>query len=131
MTQDNIDLIKAVFRAWDESGVEGIVEFFHDDIEYFPMEEGDVIRGHDAMRRYYERWLEAWEEFEIGPTEFLATGDRVFNGIELEGRGRGSGVEVAMEYWQVWLIRDGKAARWEEFLDRGEALKAAGLSPRR
>ena len=41
--------------------------------------------------------------------------------------GRGSGVEVEMEYWQVWLFRDGKAARWEEYLDRQEALEAAGL----
>jgi hypothetical protein len=33
-----------------------------------------------------------------------------------------------MEYWQVWLIRGDKAARWEEYFDRAEALKAAGLS---
>jgi len=32
-----------------------------------------------------------------------------------------------MEYWQVWLLRDGKALRWEEYLDRAEALEAVGL----
>jgi hypothetical protein len=29
---------------------------------------------------------------------------------------------------QVWLIRQGKAARWEEYENRAEALEAAGLS---
>ena len=128
MSQQNVDLIKAVFRGWNESGVEGILPFFHTDIEYLPMEEDGIVHGHDELRRYYERWLEPWEEFEVGSTEFKDAGDYVFNGATLRGRGRGSGVEVAMEYWQVWLIRGDKAARWEEYLDRAEALKAAGLS---
>ena len=50
------------------------------------------------------------------------------NGAAMRARGRGSGGEVEMEYWQVWLFRDGKAARWEEYQDRQEALEAAGLS---
>jgi ketosteroid isomerase-like protein len=130
MSQENVEIVKAVFRGWSEGGVGGMLKFFHDDIEYLPVEEGGMIHGHDAMRRYFERWMEPWEEFQVGPTEFLDAGDYVFNGVALKGRGRGSGVEVAMEYWQVWLIRGDRAVRWEEYLDRSEALGAAGLSER-
>ncbi len=63
-----------------------------------------------------------------GATEFLADGDYVVNGAAMRGRGRGSGGEVEMRYWQVWLLRDGKVTRWEEYLDRRGALEAAGLS---
>ena len=69
-----------------------------------------------------------WLNFDFGPTEFLDAGDYVFVGVALNGRGRDSGVEVRMEGWQVWLIRGERAARCEEYLDRAEALEAAGLS---
>ena len=129
MSQENIELVRSVFRGWHEAGgVEGMLPWFHEDIEYLPMEEDDRICGHDAMRTYFTRWMEPWDEFHVGPTEFLDRGDYVFNGVDVEGRGRGSGVPVTMHYWQVWLIRDGKAARWEEYLDRAEALEAAGLA---
>jgi ketosteroid isomerase-like protein len=128
MSQENVEIVRAVFRGWDERGVDGILPFFHDDIDYLPMEEGETVHGHDAMRRYFERWMEPWDEYWTSPTEFLHRGDYVLNGIALKGRGRGSGVEVAMEYWQVWLIRGDRVARCEEYLNRSEALKAVGLS---
>jgi ketosteroid isomerase-like protein len=124
----NQEVVRAVFRGWDDAGVEGMLPFFHADIEYLPIDEDGVIRGYDEMRRYFGRWMEPWEEFRVGPTEFRDAGDYVFNGTAMEARGRGSGIVTKMEYWQVWLIRDGKAARWEEYVDRDEALRAAGLS---
>jgi ketosteroid isomerase-like protein len=128
MSEQNQELVRAVFRGWDEAGVEGMLPFFHDDIEYLPMEEDGLICGHDEMRRYFARWMEPWDEFRVGPTEMQDSGDYVFNGTAVEARGRGSGIVTTLEYWQVWLVRDGKAARWEEYLDRGDALEAAGLS---
>ncbi len=104
-----------------------MLPFFHEDIAYLPMDEDDTIRGHGEMRSYFARWMEPWEEFQVGPTEFLDNGDRVFNGVDMVARGRGSGVPVTMTYWQVWTIRDGTALRWEEYTDRAEALAAAGL----
>ena len=128
MSQENVKLVKAVFRGWDEAGVEGMLPLFHEDIEYLPYEEGRAVHGHEALRRYFERWMEPWEEFRVGPTEFLEKGEYVLNGVTMTARGRGSGVETKMESWQVWLVREGKAARWEEYLDRSDALAAAGLS---
>ena len=105
-----------------------MLPFYHEEFEYLPDEEGGSVHGHDALRRYFERWSEAWDNFDFGPTEFLDAGDHVFVGVAMNGRGRGSGVEVRMEGWQVWLIRGGRAARCEEYSDRAEALEAAGLS---
>ncbi|MDQ3729064.1 MAG: nuclear transport factor 2 family protein [Actinomycetota bacterium] len=127
MSQENVEVVKRIFRGWDESGVEGMLPFFHEDIEYRPMEEGGAVHGHDALRRYFERWMEPWEQFQVAPTDLRSCGDSVFNGVDMKGRGRGSGVETTMEYWQVWRFSDVRAARWEEYLDRAEALEAVGL----
>ena len=128
MSRENVDLIRAVFRGWDEARVDGMLPFLHEDVEYRPMEEAGSINGHGALRRYFERWMEAWDEFEVRPTEFLHNGDRVFNGVAMRASGRGSGVEVAREGFQVWHFRDGMGARIEEYVDRAEALEAVGLS---
>src|SRR5919106_6711392 len=128
MSRENVEVVKRIFRGWDESGLEGMLPYFHEDIEYLPREEGGAIHGHDALRRYFERWMEPWEEFRVGPTEFQHTADSVFNGVEMQSRGRGSGVETHMESWQVWRFREGRVTRWEEYLNRTEALEAVGLT---
>ncbi len=58
----------------------------------------------------------------------MDSGACVIAGEALRGRGDLSGVEVAMEFWSVSRLRDGKVIRRDEYLDRNEALEAAGLS---
>ena len=128
MAQETVEIVRSVFRGWNEDGIDGMLPFFHDDIEYLPMEERGVIHGHDGLRRYFDRWMDAWDELRISLTEIIVANEQVFNGITLQGRGHGSGVEVTMEFWQVWRFREGRAVRWEEYPDRSEALEAAGLS---
>jgi hypothetical protein len=105
-----------------------MLPFFHEDIEYLPREEGGAIRGHPGLRRYFERWMEPWEEFRIDLSEPRPCGDSVFNACDMTARGRTSGVGTTMKSWQVWRFVDGKAARWEEYLDRTDALQAVGLA---
>ena len=81
MSQENVEIVKNAYRGLDERGVDGLLEFIHEDVEF-----------------------------------------------AMNSRGRGSGVEVANEGFQVWHFRDGRGARIEEYVDRAEALEAAGLS---
>ena len=128
MSQENVEIVKNAYRGLDERGLDGLLEFIHEDIEYLPVEESGAVRRHNGMRRYLERWLDAWDEFRVEPTEFRESGDDVAVAFAMNGRGRGSGVEVTREGWQVWHFRDGKGARIEEYVDRAEALEAVGLS---
>ena len=128
MSQQNVEIVRAIFRGLENAGVEGMLPFCHEEFEYLPNEECGSVHGPDGLRHYFARWSEAWDNFDVVPTEFLDAGDYVFVGIAMNGRGRGSGVEVRMEGWQVWLIRGERAARCEEYLDRAEALEAVGLS---
>ena len=69
-----------------------------------------------------------WEgtAFEIG--ELIDAGDKVAAEVLSQLRGKASGATVAWSYWQVATIRNGKWVRAEWFIDRAEALEAAGLS---
>jgi len=128
MSQENVEIVRAFFRGWNEGGLDGMMEVFDADVAYLPVEVAETLHGSEAVRRYFQGWLDAWDEFHVEPTEFLDTGDHVVVGEALTGRGKGSGVEIAMEFWSVSLLRDNHVVRRDEYLDRADALEAAGLS---
>jgi ketosteroid isomerase-like protein len=96
------------------------------DIIYKSAQEAPV-QGREAVRAAWERWEASWEEVEMTSEEIIDAGDRHVQVILFRGRGQGSGVEVKARFYEVYTVRDGMTVRWEEFSDRAEALKAAGL----
>src|SRR5437870_3643151 len=84
-------------------------------------------RGHEAVRRYYDQWLDSFVGLHADVEEYIGAGkDRVFAWIRWTGRGHGSGIDA--EWWLaiVYTLRDGRVLRVEEYFDRTEALEAAG-----
>jgi ketosteroid isomerase-like protein len=84
--------------------------------------------GHEGVRTYMERWETEWEELSTVPEQFIDAGDRVVVAVHFTGRGRESGIAVDAVLWEVYTLRGDKIVRMDEFSDRSEALKAAGLS---
>jgi ketosteroid isomerase-like protein len=69
--------------------------------------------------------------YDRGPTVAWwssANGDQVFVWVRFAGHGAGSGLPVEMEVAHVITLRAGKFTRLDEYYDRAEALKAAGLA---
>jgi ketosteroid isomerase-like protein len=129
MSQEILERWRLLYSAVSRGDLDGIMEFFHEDVEYLPFEESEAIHGLDAVRLYFEGWLDTWDSFQAEPTEFLARDDHVVVGEAFRGRGKDSGVEVTMQSWSASLLRDDRIVRRDEFLNRAEALEAAGLSP--
>jgi hypothetical protein len=72
--------------------------------------------------------VEPWESAHFEVEELTeAADDRVFLGGRLTTRGKASGVETQIRGWSVVWIANGKVTRRQVFLDRNEALAAAGL----
>ena len=66
--------LRQVYEAVNSGDLDGIMECFHDDVEYLPFEESETLHGLDAVRRYFEGWLDTWDPFQVEPTEFLVRG---------------------------------------------------------
>src|SRR5262249_38501367 len=86
------------------------------------------FHGIDGAREYYGRWASAWEEWDWEIEEAREQGDLVGTRTWLAGRGRGSGLVLALRMGQIWAFRDGKVARYEAFRTWAKALEAAGPS---
>jgi ketosteroid isomerase-like protein len=91
-------------------------------------DEGRVIRGREAVLAYWEEIGDTWESlsFEL---ERLIEGDDVAVAFWREtARTRHSDLEMPYDTASVMRVRNGKIVEMTGYLDREEALRAAGLS---
>ena len=87
-----------------------------------------TYRGIDAIRKQHQGWFDSYPDLHVEPLEVRPNGDRVFVWTHFSGHGADSGAAMDMELAHVLTIDDeGRTRRLEEFLDRDEALAAAGL----
>jgi hypothetical protein len=62
------------------------------------------------------------------PFEFLDAAIAWWRGWFTAGRGKGSGAEVEMREWNVFLFQGGEVVSVHEYGDREDTLRAAGLA---
>jgi ketosteroid isomerase-like protein len=85
-------------------------------------------RGIDAMSKAHLQWLDSWADVRYEAERFVDLGDRVLVLARQTGTGRRSGVPLDLEYGDIFTIRAGNILRWELYMDRADALAAAGLA---
>jgi ketosteroid isomerase-like protein len=132
VSQANVEVFKRATDALNRLDLDAYVSFCTADYEWFPVlggtVEGNSFRGREGVEEYFGELRDAWEEFRYVIDDLRDLGDRVLSLGRLEGRGRGSGVQVELPIAVISDFREGKARRTRAFSDHGEALRAARLS---
>ena len=127
-----MEIVLKQVEAWNRGDVDAFVALVSPDVEWEdPMYWSEVsrtYRGKDELREWFRRVLEPWESFHIEADEIREAEDWVLAGGVITARGKGSGVETQLRGWNVFWVRDGMITKRQPFLDREQALKAAGLS---
>ena len=85
--------------------------------------------GPEGVRQALDTWFETWEWMHVEIEELHEVGDRVFFVLHQRAKGSSSGIEVEIKSWNVYSFGEGKLTRIQLFLDRDQALEAAGLTP--
>jgi uncharacterized protein len=84
--------------------------------------------GHSGVLEAFAIWPEQWDEYRIESPRVIADpGDHVVVAARTRGRGKQSGVEVDMEFAFLFTVREGMIAEWQIFVNKDQALEAAGL----
>jgi ketosteroid isomerase-like protein len=97
-------------------------------VELLPPDMETVYHGHEGYRQFWRLWLEAFEDIRWEPEEILDFGDKALVTTRQSGTGSGSGIAVSEPVFQLFTFRQGLVIRQEDFLDRSQALEAAGRS---
>jgi ketosteroid isomerase-like protein len=137
MSQENVELVRNLLDMFARREHEAVFAFYAPDIEWDATNISGlglddlrgIYRGHDGVRTYWRRWLQAWEDLEFEVADVVDAGDEIVALIRNQRQwGRSSGIATEMPpYGLVFTIRDGKVVRWRNFPDYESALEAAGL----
>jgi ketosteroid isomerase-like protein len=133
MSRENVEAVLQGFEAINRQDVDAFVAHASSDVEWvdavFWSEPVRTYRGTAELREWFERVVvEPWESIHVEVDEIIeAPPDRVVTGGLLTARGRGSGVDTQVRGWSVYGVAGGKVRKRQVFLDRHEALEAAGL----
>jgi ketosteroid isomerase-like protein len=122
-----------MYAAYNRGDIETTLQTLHPEIEWQTSDvalERQTYRGHEGVRSFFEDNLETWDDHHVEAQEFIEAGEYVVVPIRVLGRGKASGIEVAARFVQVWKFRDRKIAQLRVYVDKAEALEAAGLGRR-
>lgn len=131
MSQENIEIVRSIYEAFNRGDWDAIFRDMHPDIELTTPEQlpnAGTYRGREECQVFLQDGLAAFEASIIEPEEFFESGDRVVAVYKTRVRPKGSGAEIENRNGQLWTIHDGKVRSVRFFPNPEDALKAAGLS---
>jgi ketosteroid isomerase-like protein len=132
VSKQNVDVVRRAVDAFNSRDLDRALEDLHPDGEIDWSEsrglERGVYRGRAQVRRFYEQWLEVFEQLDIRPEEFIEVGPHVVVPNRGLARAR-EGMTVAVNSTQVFTLRDGKIVRLRLYQDKETALEAVARAP--
>jgi ketosteroid isomerase-like protein len=132
MSQEDVDIVRRGFEGFNRGDIEAVVEMCHPAIEWFPPAElpgVSTYHRHQGVREAARDMLDVFGGLQAEPEELIDAVDLVVVLFRWRGHGRGSGVSLDLvgEQAAVFTMRNGKAIRAQWYIDRTDALEAAGL----
>ena len=134
MSQENVELVQAIYAAFGAGDVPGVVGRMSPDIvwneaENFPYADGNPYLGPEAiLTGIFARLGTDWEGFAAVPNEYLDAGDTVVVLGRYHGTFKATGETLDAQLVHVWRLEDGKAVAFQQFTD---PLQAARVTERR
>jgi ketosteroid isomerase-like protein len=122
----NVEVVRRCLEAF-ESDVHDWRATLDPEFEWTPFEEGTVSHGLTAAEGVRDRWLGSFRDHRLEVRGIRARGDDVVATVHLEGQGATSGVEVSVDLYLHFRLRDGRIIYLFEHTDPAAALEAAGL----
>lgn len=134
MSQLNLETFERANDAINRRDVEALLLEVHPEVEWHPVllasvaGAKSVYHGHDGVREWIGDVDDSFERTVSEFSEVRDLGDRIIAFGHLRATGKESGAPVESPIFYVADFREGKAFRVWTYLDRDQALEAAGLS---
>ena len=132
MSEENVELITRMYRAWNSGDMAALIDVFDAEVEVHPalgaFLASTVYRGHEGVAAWYEETYEPWAELHAEPQRFIDAGERTVVVAALRARVPGGRVDVEAELAQVVTVRDGKIVRLDGYEEPDAALLAVGVA---
>ena len=139
MSQENVEIVRRLFGVYLEALDSGDLNIWFDqddladDFEWVMPAGGGLgfpstYRGREEFHEFMQTWTqEQFQDWSIELERLIdAGGDRVVAFFHQRAIGRASGIPVELHMGTLYELEDGRVVRMRHFIDREEALEAAG-----
>ena len=133
MSQENVEVVRRVTDLMDAEGFEAALPVFlkavHSDVEWRedPAWPGSATyRGVEQVRQVILDRM-ATLDFDQQTEDLIDVDDKVVVLVRWVGRGKASGAQGEISMAMVWTVQEQAITSIEFFLDRAQAVEAAGL----
>src|SRR5215203_671330 len=116
MSEENVGLAKQAFRAWEQHGVNGVLAFVSEHVEY-PTRRRAAPPRTGSRSRLPRAVVRAFGGLRGRDHRVPRRGGQARCWHVREGAREGSGIEVSLRVQERFLVEEGKAVPWVEFLD--------------
>jgi ketosteroid isomerase-like protein len=134
MSQENVEIARAAFAAWNAGDMDAVFAHFHPELVYHPRaDEPDPSPhvGRDAYERLVYGFVDSFSEVTFEVLELIDAGDHVITSTVLHAvlHGQGSAsAGVSDTYVFLFKLRDGLGVAGWEYRTKQEPHEALGLS---
>src|SRR5262245_25619657 len=111
MSQENVEVVRRCFEAWDRRDVDGVVREYAPDVEVDMSRVIDgTFHGREAVREYY---LSVFDNlrFTNDDLRLIDAGNEIVALARAHGVGTATGVESETSFAYVFTVRDGLVQR--------------------
>ena len=133
MSQENVEVAKAFFDAYNARDSEAMDRLLHPDAKMTTLSARGGLGGEweqGTTGRYFEQLAEAWADFRIEVEHYRELGQRVVALGVAHGAGKSSHIEVASDFAVVFVVMDSQILFLDTYDDWDAGLEAAGLQER-
>ena len=130
MSQENVEVVKDFFDAYNARNSEAVDRLLHPDAEITTLSARAGLGDHwsqGTTERYFEQLDEAWTDFRIEIEEYRELGERVVALGVQRGAGMSSRIEVASAFAVVFAVRNSHILLLDTYDNWKAALEAVGL----
>jgi steroid delta-isomerase-like uncharacterized protein len=132
----NLQAVTDVLQFWNTHDVEGILNFYDDEIVWVNMGLEESYEGKQAVREFLNRLMTALPDLVFSVTHKIARGDNVSEQWNIKGTHLGTfmgipptGRPIVIEALSMVRLRDGKFLRDEFYWDTRKVMNQMGLMP--
>jgi ketosteroid isomerase-like protein len=130
MSQENVEVARRALESVSSDRLERLADFLDPSVvwETDPAApEPGTYEGLAAVKIYLEGLSQAFGELEFVIHDIIETERGVLGSTTAYGRGGLSQVDVTLPWWFLVTIDNGRITYVRSFLERANALEAAGL----
>jgi ketosteroid isomerase-like protein len=131
MSDDNIAFVRGRYEAFNKGDVEAVLGSFDENIDWYETEgmpQGGHYHGPQAIAdNVFGPIVNDIDGFQVTPDELYAGGDEVLVIATYSGTARESGKDLRQQAVHAWTVRDGKIARFRQFMDTVKYNEVLGV----